>query len=466
MTTSEITGVTVRFPRGVYADVRLERQVRHRILIHDGELDDVLSRVEVGAMLRVFKQGRWYLASTTDLSQIDQTLEQLASSEALPAGGIPDVDLLLEPHRARVLAFDNAPIEGVPLADKLALLRRPLPLFDRPSVRTWTARWMDDARLRRFLSSRGADILHDYQEAGFIYRFTLAHQIGAHQAGAQGAETLTESFRRGAHTFSELADASARHEGEMAEHIADCERFVAEAVPIEAGHHPVVLSPEVAGVFAHESFGHKSEADFMLGDPSMLDAWKIGTRVGPDFLSIVDDGHRDGSGYVPWDDEGQPARKTFLVRDGELVGRLHAAPTAAALDEACTGNARAMSFRYEPIVRMTTTYIEPGDLSRDALFAGVEDGYFIQSCKHGSGMSTFTIAPSLAWRIRGGKIAEPVRVAVITGTVFETLGQIDGLSDELEVPFLVGGGCGKFEQWPLTVGFGGPYVRIARMQMA
>jgi TldD protein len=155
-----------------------------------------------------------------------------------------------------------------------------------------------------------------------------------------------------------------------------------------------------------------------------------------------------------------------LIKDGLLAGRLHASHTAVALDEQCTGNARAISFRFEPIVRMTTTWIEAGDLSEEALFAGVEDGYFIESYKHGSGMSTFTIAPSLAWRIRDGKVAEPVRIAVISGSVFETMGEIDGLSDTIERPFLLGGGCGKFEQWPLSVGFGGPFVRVRRMTVS
>ena len=100
------------------------------------------------------------------------------------------------------------------------------------------------------------------------------------------------------------------------------------------------------------------------------------------------------------------------------------------------------------------------------LDGGFEDGFFIESCKHGSGMSTFTIAPSLAWRIKDGKVTDPVRIAVITGTVFETMGEIDGLSDTVEQSFKLGGGCGKFEQWPLSVGFGGPYVRIRRMNVA
>jgi TldD protein len=204
----------------------------------------------------------------------------------------------------------------------------------------------------------------------------------------------------------------------------------------------------------------------MLGDPAMLEAWAMGTPVASEMVTITDGGGCWGSGYMPYDDEGQKTGMTHLITDGMLTGRLHSAMTARALGEAPTGNARAISFRYEPIVRMTTTTIAPGDLSREELFAGVEDGYFIETVKHGSGMSTFTIAPGLCWRIRQGVLAEPVRIAVITGTVFETLQEIDGLSDQVEVPFLVGGGCGKMEQWPLSVGFGGPYVRVRAMRVA
>jgi len=75
-------------------------------------------------------------------------------------------------------------------------------------------------------------------------------------------------------------------------------------------------------------------------------------------------------------------------------------------------------------------------------------------------MTTFTLAPSLAYRIRAGKIAEPLSISVITGKVMETLKNIDGVSDTIELLSFVTGGCGKMEQFPLPVGFGGPYVRI------
>jgi len=446
----------VSFPQGVYADVRLEQTVDHRILIRDGSLDDVLSRVETGALLRVLKDGRWYYASTTDLDRIDAQLAELAASDALEAGGLQDVADLLEVHTEDCRIFGDEPVDEVEVEAKLALLRRYTAHLDRPDIKNWSGHWKDQRRERRFLSSRGADVRQDYQEAGAIILFSIA----------AGQESLREFFKCADHRFSALIEQAPKHEKELCAHLDKCARFVASAEAVEPGEYPVVLSPRVAGVFAHESFGHKSEADFMLGDPAMLEEWKIGTRIGPDNLSIVDHGGEPGSGWAPYDDEGQPAHKTYLIKDGLLTGRLHAAYTAAALDEACTGNARAMSFRFEPIVRMTTTWIEPGDLSQEELFSGVKDGFFIETYKHGSGMSTFTIAPSLAWRIKDGKVTDPVRIAVITGTVFETMGEIDGLSDTVEQSFKLGGGCGKFEQWPLSVGFGGPYVRIRRMNVA
>lgn len=80
-------------------------------------------------------------------------------------------------------------------------------------------------------------------------------------------------------------------------------------------------------------------------------------------------------------------------------------------------------------------------------------------------MSTFTIAPTLCYEIADGKLGDPVRIAVITGNVFETLSLVDGLSDEKEIFSFVTGGCGKMEQSPLNVGFGGPYVRISKMRV-
>ena len=185
----------------------------------------------------------------------------------------------------------------------------------------------------------------------------------------------------------------------------------------------------------------------------------MGTRVGAEILSIIDTGLLDGNGYVPYDDEGCRAKETYLIKNGILTGRLHSSQTAAALDEAPTGNARAVNFEFEPIVRMTTTYVCGGTMSKAELIAGTSLGILIEDLKHGSGMTTFTIAPSRSWMIRDGKVAEPVEISVITGNVMETLHKIDAISDEVKLLSFPTGGCGKMEQAPLRVGFGGSYIR-------
>ena len=124
-----------------------------------------------------------------------------------------------------------------------------------------------------------------------------------------------------------------------------------------------------------------------------------------------------------------------------------------------------MSFEYEPIVRMTTTYVDKGPLTKDELFAGVEDGIYVESVSHGSGLTAFTIAPRRAYRIRKGQVAEPLTVAVVTGNVMETLHLIDGISNEVELFSFTSGGCGKMEQYPLAVGFGGPYIRVQNLDV-
>jgi TldD protein len=233
------------------------------------------------------------------------------------------------------------------------------------------------------------------------------------------------------------------------------------------GVFPLILSPSTAGVFAHESFGHKSESDFMIGDENMKKEWALGKRVGSEKLSIIDYGDIPGnSGYTPFDDEGTKSQKTYLIKDGILTGRLHSLSTAFDLNEMPTGNGRAINFEFQPIVRMTNTYIEKGTSTFNSLVSSIDNGYFIKSIKHGSGLSTFTIAPLKAYKIKSGKITEPVKINVITGTIFETLNDIEGLSDELVLKSSLTGGCGKNEQYPLRVSFGGPFVFVKKMNVS
>ncbi len=443
----------IHFRDGFYADIRTEDRGRTVISYKAGILEEMKTREEKQAFLRVYDGRLWYYASVTDLEHLQETLDCLyAAATENPAIADDPVVRRFEKNTGTAMTFTACSVRDIPLESKRDLLTGYLPLLTGdPCVTMPEGTYLDRSSVFTFRSSQGADIRYDYQTCGLAFSCSMA----------EGDKKFTGSWQKGGTRFDELKGL----EDEIRDAVKEQTAFLRTSVPAEPGSYPVVLSPEAAGVFAHESFGHKSESDFMLSDESMRNEWELGKAVGSPILTIAEYGGVPGSGWVPYDDEGTKARKNYLIRNGVLSGRLHSAQTAAALGEGLTGNARAVDCTFEPIVRMTTTWIEGGDLDFDALIAPIKKGYFIKTIRHGSGMSTFTIAPSLAYEITDGKLGRPVQISVLTGSVFETLGLIDGLTKDVELLSFVTGGCGKMEQGGLPVGFGGPYVRVSAMNI-
>lgn len=443
----------IRFPENLFSDVRIEESASTGLTYEAGEWKTNRTRREKGAFLRVYDGKMWYYSATTELDRLQEELDSLA------AMADPNPEILSDPvvmrHQAnqdRVIRFAEDSVAAVPHEKKEELTRHVHDLLaGKEGMAMARAIYVDEYRTKHIMSSLGCDVEWDYQHCGLAAVMVLN----------LGPAPFTDMKAFYANRFDELG-ADDDTILTVYETAAD---FAKNAVPVAPGQYPVILSPEVTGVFAHESFGHKSESDFMLGDENMMKEWAIGSRVGADILSIYDDGAELGSGYVPYDDEGNKKVRAWLIRDGILAGRLHSSATAAALNEEATGNARAISFEYEPIVRMTSTCIGAGTQTKEELFAGVKEGVYIADYNHGSGMSTFTIAPRKAYMIRDGKVAEPVCVSVITGNVMETLGLIDGLSDTQKVVSGAFGGCGKMEQFPLRISDGGPYMRVSAMNV-
>ena len=443
----------MQFPTGLFTDVRYESVYNTVITYENGTLKTNKVSLENGVFIRVFDGNRWYYSATTELDRIQEEIDVLA------AMATPNEEILshpvvqkLEANRDVCLRYADTDVSRIPTAEKLRVLQSYMPVIQElEDVQMYAVSYFDTHTVKHIISSLGCDVTFDYQRASIHMRFTF---------GCNGTpfSNVQHVYRE---TFTEVTDL---HDVFRKLLTTDWQ-YAHNAVPVTPGIYTCVFSPEVTGVFAHESFGHKSESDFMIGDETMAREWALGSRVGSAILNIYDTGISTGSGYVPYDDEGTKARLTYLIKDGILSGRLHSAYTAAALNEDVTGNARAMSFEYEPIVRMTATCIGGGDQTLDELLSGVEEGIYIRDYKHGSGMSTFTIAPNVAYMIRNGKLAEPVRIAVITGNVMETLHQIDGLADDAQLCSQSSGGCGKMEQWPLRVAFGGPHIRVNGIQV-
>jgi len=441
----------LHFKEGFFADVRIEEIDSTQLHYINGTIENFINRKRKGAFLRVYDGNKWYYCATTDLKKLQDELDKLYTMAK------PNPDILQNPivrkmpnQKVTQLKFENKRITNVSTDAKIAKITSVFPLFqEHPKIVMWQAYYVDKHVTKHIINSQGADVKLDWQHSGLAYFMNMK----------QGEKTFMERLEASANNFDDLQI----EEAEVKTFLDKSEDFLLNSRILEPGKYQTILSPLVAGVFAHESFGHKSEADFMLGDENMKKEWQLGKKVGVDNLSIYDDGNIPGSGYIGFDDEGSPAKKTYLIKNGLLSGRLHNTETAVSLGEEQTGNARAINFEYEPIVRMTGTIIEPGNITKEELFARVKKGIYIEKIKHGSGMSTFTLAPSFAYFIEDGKIAYPVEVSVVTGSVFDTLGRIEALSDTTEISSFSVGGCGKMEQYPLPVSFGGPYVLVSEL---
>jgi TldD protein len=233
------------------------------------------------------------------------------------------------------------------------------------------------------------------------------------------------------------------------------------AKKLESGQYKVLLDPNLAGVFAHEAFGHLSEADFLYENPKMQEVMVLGRQFGPDFLNIIDDGSETGlAGYTPYDDEGIQAQKTYLIKNGRLNARLHSRETSAKMNEEPTGNARAVSPLYQPIVRMTNTYIDKGTHTFEDLLSSIDDGiYAIDYLGGMTNLEMFTFSAGYAYRIKNGKIAELLRDVTLSGNVFSTLHNVTAAGNDIEHHGGLGG-CGKGGQGGLPVGTGSPHIVV------
>lgn len=431
-------------------DIRIEDLTETTIIIANEEVTTCNTSKSKGAFLRVRKGGVWNYKSTTNLSNLSGDLVALASE--IKETGKTDF-IKPEKNIFSEKVNENNLFTKINLDHKLSLLSTYTNHVKKSSeVVNVHSRYKDTLKTKTYFNSIGTKYEFDFNQGGFAITFNLR----------RGDKLFEDAAKFYGTTFDDLKG----KETELTHAIEQAREFL-DAPVLSSGKYRVLLDPEVAGIFTHESFGHKSEADFMIGNVDALDEWSLGKSIASKCLSIVDTGAiKNSSGYCPIDDEGNFARKNYLIKNGILTGRLHTCETASQLDEMPTANARALGFEWEPIVRMTSTYIEPGKESLEELTKRAGEHLRIEGVKHGSGLSTFTIAPRRAYRVDSQGRSSPVRVAVVSGSVFDTLKKIEGVSSEFKLTSTSLGGCGKNEQWPLPVSTGGPFVLVSEMQVS
>ena len=277
------------------------------------------------------------------------------------------------------------------------------------------------------------------------------------QDGKTENKSVSRSFRIGAEFIGQdLLD-------EIAEDAVKGidQRF--EAIRPKGGQMSVVMGAGASGILLHEAMGHAFEADFNRKGQSIFSD-KLGKQVCPKGVNVVDDGtvaYNRGSGN--YDDEGVPAEKTYMVKDGILCSYLHDRISASWFGVSPTGNGRRENFRYNPIPRMRATYMESGNADPDGIISSVKNGVYVDEFSNGQvkiGEGDFTFFVKSGFLIENGRLTAPVKDINIIGNGPQALADILAVGNDLRIDNGTWT-CGKEQSVPVSCGM--PTVLISSL---
>ncbi|WP_040489834.1 metalloprotease TldD [Fulvimarina pelagi] len=233
------------------------------------------------------------------------------------------------------------------------------------------------------------------------------------------------------------------------------------AVPAPAGAFDIVLGAGWPGVMLHEAVGHGLEGDFNRKKTSAFSGL-MGQQVAAKGVTVVDDGTiAERRGSLTIDDEGTPTNRTMLIEDGKLVGYMQDRQNARLMGAKATGNGRRQSYAHAPMPRMTNTMMLGGAYTPDEIIASVDDGIYTVSFGGGQVDITsgkFVFGCTEAYRIRKGKIEEPLKGAMLIGNGPDAMHRVAMVGNDVALDTGIGM-CGKNGQG-VPVGVGQPHLRM------
>jgi TldD protein len=433
-----------------YAEVRAQKLFKTVITTKDGRVEVVRKGTENGAAIRVLLNGVWGFASTGTLEPkqlIDSVTEACKMAKASSLQVKEPVKLAdIKAVEAKVVFKPKKDPSKVPIGEKIDLvLAEDKTIFDfDKSVKSCTINYLDISGTNYFANS---DKSYIEQDKLYLYLVTA---VWAREADKMALASDGIGFTTGFEIFeTETPEIVGRRVAKR------CVDQLKAKIP-KGGTYPAVLGPQIIGIFAHEAFGHLAEADLTMAGSVLID--KLGKKVGAEVVTIIDDGTMEGAiGSYKYDDEGVPAQKTVLIKNGEIVGLMHNRETAQKYGTKPTGNARAEDFRYEPIIRQRNTYLTKGDHSFEELLEGIKFGYYIKNYRGGQANldGTFQVGVQEAYEIVNGEVGAPVRNVSFSGNTLETLHSVDAVGKDFELNV---GVCGKGQA--AFVGAGGPHTRV------
>jgi len=436
-----------------FAEVFVEDRRSISALFDDGRVEELTSGRDRGAGLRVVVGDTTGFAHTADLSPAGLRVAAEAAASAARGGGGSVREVAL----GAVSGPSPGPVEIMPgevsKARKVALLERAdsAARGSDGAITQVAVRYADSHRRIQVANSDG--LLAGDRQVRTLF------SVSCVASGDVGMQTGRESI---GHTVGfEVFDSVVVED--LARRAAGRALLKLDAVPAPSGEMPVVIGPGGGGVLFHEACGHGLEADLVAKSASVF-AGRRGEVVAAPIVTLIDDGTMPGEwGRYAIDDEGRPAQRNVLIKDGVLTDYMWDHLRARREGRPSSGNGRRQGYRHLPMVRMTNTYLGSGDADPDEIIAGTDHGVYVAQLGGGqvnTATGDFVFGMTEAYMIEDGRLTNPIRDGNLIGNGPQTLLDIDAIAGD----FAMGspGTCGKDGQG-VPVGDGTPTLRVTRL---
>lgn len=416
-----------------YADVRVMRRRTETIQTRDGALESIGEWRDAGFGIRALVGGAWGFAAHGRLEREQIPAVARAAVDAARAastvGGLP---VELAPCIPAVDTYRTPLVRdpfAVSLEEKQALALAAEGRLHAPeSVRTSRTSLISFHTEKVFCSSEGARIRQEITECGGeVWALATGEGKPAHRS--------FENYGQAGWEFVEGLDLPGQAERVGAEAAA-----LLNAPYVEPGTTDIVLGSSQLAIMVHETCGHPTELDRVLGfedafaGGSFLSPAELGRlRYGSEHVSLTADSTLPGGlGTFGYDDDGVPAQRFYLVRGGIFRDYLSSRDTAPLIGaERSTGCSRADGWGRIPIVRMVNVSLEPGEIPLDDLIGDVQDGLFLDTPASWSlddKRLNFHFGVEYGREIKNGKLGTLRRGATLQSITPDFWGRCDGVA--------------------------------------
>ena len=436
-----------------YCESRIQSRRYTRIVLNHGRYEQATYGIDGGIGVRVLHKNAWGFSSSTRVNSrsiIDTCRKAASLSHSLSSYVKEDVTLSEEaPIQKNVRQKIRTPPSEVGIEEKMEFVHE---LYDKvvefhPSIANAEIRYGDSELDEVLATSEGIELRSN--------RISLFVAIDAIAKSGEKMVSCSERFGKlGGYEVVDIGELSSLAQSAAARSVE-----LLNGNPAPPGRFTVVTDPRLTGVFAHEAIGHACEADAIVAEESILRG-RLGGKVGSDLVTICDDSTLPGGwGSRTYDSEGVKTQKRTLVEKGILRSFIYDRKSAGKLRVNSNGGARVQSYAYPPIVRMSNTYVMPGDESLEELLEGINYGILLKGTRGGAvdvARGVFQFNAEEARLIEKGEPTSPLLNVSMSGLILETLSNITGISNDFELSI---GTCGKSGQG-VPVGDGGPFLRI------